>query len=289
MVFEGRYNLFGATVDDVAAYLPGASLADAATVRRTVMGGSEAGVLVVDSTEGFAAGDRVHAVVGGHDEVRRVDEVAEGGVLVMEVGFSGVPAVGGLVDNGPELIWRELVRAESFVVSKLPERYRRLLERVEGEIVVRCATAGQREAVLGLGVARNVRLYRNFEGMLEDLGRGAEMGGGSWSVEGQAVSFDPGLCEGDRVLASYDVSVERLCILQTLVVDLATYRVGRRLLGQFSKVSPEWLLSFRERGEEVLEEIFSSGRGVAELDGLVLYEDWERRGGGLRCGRVVRG
>jgi len=288
MVYVARYGLFGAAVDDVMGYLLGAGFGDVATVRRTVGEGSTGSLVVVDSTVGLCGGDRVHAVVGGHDETGVIDEVVSATSFSVTPGFSDGPAAGSLVDNGPEFVWRELVRAESFVVSKLPERYRGLIDRVVGEVVVGCAEEGQSTAVLGLTPAGTVRLYRNVEGLVEDLGPDDEMAGG-WSLEGRTITFSPGLTRGERVLASYEVTELELPVLGTLLMDLATYRVGRKLVGMFERATPEWLVSFRDRGEGTLEEIFSRGRGIPELDGLRLWEDWERPGGGVRCGVVERG
>jgi len=287
-MFEAKYNLFGASADDVLGYLPGVAFADVATVRRELQEGSTAGTIVVDSTVGLQAGDHVHAPIGDHDETRVIDEIVSGTSFSVTAEFSQAPDAGETVDNGPERTRRELVRAESFVVSKLPERYRKLISRVEGEVIVASAQEGQESAELGLATASNVKLYKNFTGMLDELGPLYELDDSEWSREGQSITFDPALVEGDRVLASYDVTVGAVRILQTLLVDLATFRIGRGLVGQFDRVTPEWLLSFRDRGEKILEEIFSAGRGVDELDTLKLYEDWERPGAGIRCGVVEK-
>lgn len=285
-MFEAKYDVFGASTDDVLANLPRAGYGDVATIRREVQDGSTQTTIVVDSTVGLLAGDRVHAPIADHGEVREIDQITSGTTFSVTEAFSAVPEAGTLVDDGPECIRRELVRAESFVVSKLPERYRKLLGRVDGEIIVRRAEGGQDSALLGLATASSVKLYKNFTGILNELGPENELPAGLWTREGQTITFDPALIEGDRVMASYDVAVGAIGILQTLVVDLATFRVGRRLVGQFEQVTPEWLLSFRDRGEETIEEIFSSARGVSELDELDLYEDWERGGRGVRSGVV---
>jgi len=288
-MFEARYGLFGAVPDDVLACLPHAGYADVATVLREAQGGCSAGELVVDSTAGLGQGDWLHVAFPGHDEVRVVDEVVSSSVVTVTEDFSAVPPAGCVVDNGPEFVRRELVRAEGFVVSKLPDRYRGLLRRVEGEVIVRRASDGQDAAVLGLTPSGGVRLYLNFEGMLSELEPGDELDEARWSVDGRTLSFEPGLREGDRVLASYDVGVCSGGILQSLVVDLAVFRVGRRLVGVSDRVTAEWLMLFRDRGERVVEQIFSSGCGVPELDDLVLWEDWVRSRGGIRSGVVELG
>jgi len=288
-MFEARYGLFGAAPGDVLGNVPHAGYGDVATVVREVQGGSTELVVVLDSSAGLAAGDWVHVAFAGYDEVRVVQEVTSATSVTVTEGFTSVPPAGSVLDNGPECVRRELVRAEGFVVSKLPERYRRLLRRVDGEVIVRYADAGQGSALLGLPPSGEVRLYLNFEGMLSELRGADEMDAATWSRDGQTITFDPVLAEGDRVLASYDVSIGEVRVLQTLVVDLATFRVGRRLVGVSERVTPEWLETFRERGERTVEEIFSSGCGVAELDDLVLWEDWERSGGGVRCGVIDRG
>jgi len=288
MMFEAKYNLFGASVDDVLGYLPGAGFRDVATVRRQIQQDSTDTTIIVDSTVGLQSGDYVHAPISEHDEVREIDEIVSATSFSVTQAFSEAPDAGDTVDNGPECIRRELVRAESFVTSKLPERCRKLVDRVEGEVIVDSAEEAQDSAALGLATASNVKLYKNFAGMLNELGPEDELADTAWSLDGQDVTFDPALVEGDRVLASYDVTIATICILRTLLTDLATFRVGRSLIAQFDRVTPEWLLSFRDRGEKTLEEIFSTGRGIGELDALRLYEDWERPGRGIRCGVVEK-
>ncbi|HUW30990.1 MAG TPA: hypothetical protein VM223_05205 [Planctomycetota bacterium] len=282
------HSLFGASHTDLIASLPAAGYADVASVRRTVAQGSTAQTIVVDSTVGLDPGDLVHVAIAGHDETREIDTIDSATAFTVTQAFSAVPLTGETVDNGPQVIQRELVRAESLVISKLPERYRRLIERVDGELIVRSAESGQTAATLGLPPAGTVKLYRNFTGMLEELPGAGELDAASWSRDGQAITFDPPLAEGDRILASYGVAIETITILQTILLDLATYRVGRMLFGQLQAVTPEWLLSFRERGEQVLDEIFTSGRGIAELDSLSLYEDWQRPNRGIISGIVER-
>jgi len=288
MMFEAKYNLFGASVDDVLGYLPGAGFSDVATVRRRIQQGSTSTTIIVDSTAGLQAGDYVHAPISEHGEAREIEQIVSATSFSVTEAFSAAPDAGDFVDNGPECIRRELVRAESFVTSKLPERYRRLIDRVEGEVIVDSAQEGQDSATLGLATAGNVKLYKNFAGILNELGPEDELPDTAWSRDGQNITFDPALVEGDRVLASYDVAIGTVCILRTLLTDLATFRVGRSLVGQFDRVTPEWLLSFRDRGEKRLEEVFSTGRGIGEFDGLKLYEDWERPGHGVRCGVVEK-
>ena len=269
MMFEAKYNLFGASVDDVLGYLPGAGFRDVATVRRQIQQDSTDTTIIVDSTVGLQSGDYVHAPISEHDEVREIDEIVSATSFSVTQAFSEAPDAGDTVDNGPECIRRELVRAE-------------------GEVIVDSAEEAQDSAALGLATASNVKLYKNFAGMLNELGPEDELADTAWSLDGQDVTFDPALVEGDRVLASYDVTIATICILRTLLTDLATFRVGRSLIAQFDRVTPEWLLSFRDRGEKTLEEIFSTGRGIGELDALRLYEDWERPGRGIRCGVVEK-
>jgi len=283
-----QFSLFGASSSDLLASLPAAGYGDVASVRRTAAQGSTAETIVVDSTVGLEPGDLIHVRIAEHDETREIETIDSATEFTVAEAFSAAPATGELVDNGPQVIQRELVRAESLVISKLPERYRRLVERVDGELIVRNAEPGQASASLGLPPAATVKLYRNFAGMLEDLPLAGELDASAWSLDEQAVTFDPPLAEGDRILASYDVAIGPVTILQTVLLDLATYRVGRMLFGQLDAVTPEWLNSFRDRAEQVIDEIASSGRGIAELDSLSLYEDWQRPNRGIISGVVER-
>jgi len=283
-----RFSLFGASHADVLSFLPAAGYGDVASVRRTVAQGSTAETIVVDSTVGLDAGDLIHVRIAEHDETREIETIDSATELTVAEAFSAAPAAGELLDNGPQIVHRELIRAESLVISKLPERYRRIIERVEGELIVRTAEPGQTAASLGLPPAGSVTLYRNFTGMLEDLPLADELDPSAWSLDEQAVTFDPPLTEGDRILASYDVAIGPVTILQTVLLDLAAFRVGRMLFGQLDAATPEWLDSFRDRAEQTLDQIASTGRGIPELDSLSLYEDWQRPNRGIVAGVVER-
>ena len=177
--------------------------------------------------------------------------------------------------------------AETRVEAALPERYRRLLSRVEGEVVVRAATEGQLSAAIGLPVASDLVLYADYAGPYADRAAADAMDGSAYELdeEGEMVAFSPALGEGTRIVADYDTTVSSgVRVLAELVAALAAAALARRAC--YGR--PEWLDAIVGDADARLAVIAHGARGIPELDAIVLYEDWERRTRGIAVGSLER-
>jgi len=96
-----------------------------------------------------------------------------------------------------------LCDAESRVESILPDRYRKLLTRVEGEVLVFCACEGQLSEGVSLPAASNMVLFANLSGLYADRRVADEMDSSAWTLDehGEIVTFSPGLAWGTRIVA----------------------------------------------------------------------------------------
>jgi hypothetical protein len=177
--------------------------------------------------------------------------------------------------------------AEARVEAALPEHYRRLLRRVEGEVIVAAATEGQLSAAIGLPAASSLVLYADLAGPYADRTAADAMDPSSYELngDGDVVTFSPALTEGTRVVADYDTTLaDGVRVLAELVVVLAAASLARRACyGQ-----PEWLDAMVGDGDARLTAVAHGVLGLPELDALTLYEDWERRAAGLAIGSLER-
>ena len=78
-----------------------------------------------------------------------------------------------------------LADAETRVEAALPERVRRLLRRVEGEVLVAAATEGQLSAAVGLPAASNLVLYADFAGPYADRTAADAMDASAYELDGE--------------------------------------------------------------------------------------------------------
>ncbi|NQT86939.1 hypothetical protein HQ560_09255, partial [bacterium] len=162
---------FGATVADVVRRLPGALASDFAHRTVPVRPGSSASMLLLDSTEGLAAGDLVHVNTGAfpaEGETREIASITSEIQLNLSTALSTAPVSGDAINDGPTVIQAALVGASALVEASLSERYRRLLSRVEGEVIVGEAESGQTTATLGLAEASTLVLYEDYAGCYAD-------------------------------------------------------------------------------------------------------------------------
>ena len=94
----------------------------------------------------------------------------------------------------PVMIDAALCDAESHVEAFLPDRYRKLLSRVEGEVLVFCACEGQLSEGVSLPAASNMVLFANLSGLYADRRVADEMDSSAWTLDehGEIVTFSPG-------------------------------------------------------------------------------------------------
>lgn len=188
----------------------------------------------------------------------------------------------------PSLIEAALADAEARVEAALPERYRRLLRRVEGEIIVPAAAEGQLTAAVGLPQASGLALYADYAGPYPDRTIADAMDPAAYRLDdsGEFVVFDPGLRAGTRVVADYGTSLSGGSrSLAELVSALAAAALAR--VAGYGR--PEWVESLARDAADRLDALADGRIGVPDLDALRLYDDWERAPRGIRVGQLVRG
>ncbi|MFP4058713.1 MAG: hypothetical protein ACLF0G_17740 [Candidatus Brocadiia bacterium] len=284
------YDFFGATPDDVLRRLPGAVAADLARRAVAVRPGSSPDVVQLDTTEGLAAGDLVNVHTGAfppQGESRAVASVDSPTQLTLAEPFSQAPLSGDVVNDGPSVLRAALAGAEACIEAALPDRYRRLLRRVEGELLVDRATAGQLAAALALRQATGLVLYADYAGPYADRGPDDAMEPSRYALEpdGQTVVFSPALAEGTRVLADYEHDLaDGVEVLADLAAELAAARLARFVLGH----QPRWVEALAAQAEGRLAALAEGRAGVPELDAVRLVEDWERAAGTIRAGTLRR-
>ncbi|HUT35046.1 MAG TPA: hypothetical protein VNE39_16265 [Planctomycetota bacterium] len=177
--------------------------------------------------------------------------------------------------------------AEARIEAALPDRYRRLLSCVEGDVIVRAATEGQAEAAIGLPAAAHLVLYADLACPYPDRSAADEMDPSAYTLDeaGEKVAFSPPLSRGTRVVADYETTLANgLCILADMLAVVATADLMQaHCHGQSDKVEA----ALRNAAER-LAALADGSLGVPELDKLTLYDDWERAPRGVRCGHLVR-
>ena len=194
---------------------------------------------------------------------------------------------GDLSHAGASLVEAALADAEARVEAALPDRYRRLLRRVEGEVIVPAASVGQLSAAIGLPAASNLVLYADYVGPYADRSPADAMAPSTYALDegGEIVTFSPALAEGTRILADYDTTLAGGCrVLADLVATLAAAQLARTA----GYGRPEWVEGLAREAAERLAALAEGRIGVPELDALRLAEDWERAAGGIRLGYLER-
>jgi len=180
-----------------------------------------------------------------------------------------------------------LTDAEIRVEAALPARYRRLLCRVEGEVIVPAAAAGQASADLALPAASALTLYADFAGPYADRAAADAMDASAYELneDGDAVAFAPALVEGTRVVADYDTTLaDGIGVLADLVATVAAAALARRV----ACGPPPWAEALAAEADARLAALADGRAAVPELDAIRLYDDWERLPGGTRVGRLER-
>jgi hypothetical protein len=285
-----RYSHFGAGIGDVLRRLPGALAADFALRFASVGTGSTESVLILDSTVGLAPGDAVN--VTGQDgdptgETRVVHSVDSPTQVTLEDPLSAAPVSGDMVNSGPSTILAALDDAQARVEAHLPDRYRRMLTRVEGELIVPQAEPSQSQATLALGPATTLVLYDNYRGQYADRSPDDAMGTSTYSLDadGVTVHFSPPLAAGARIAADYEHELtDGVGVLADLVAELAAARLARFVLGH----QPDFVQALLAEADQRLDALAAGRTAVPELDAVRLYEDWEHRPGGIRAGALDR-
>lgn len=187
----------------------------------------------------------------------------------------------------PSLVEAAMEDAEARIEAAMPERYRRLLSRVEGEVIVQHAASGQLTAPIGLPAASNLALYANLRGPYPDRSAAFAMPEDAYQLNetGEYAVFSPGLRAGTRVVADYDTSLAGgIRVLAELLAELAAADLARVAVRGASQEVAARLAAAESR----LDALAAGRLGIPELDALRLYDDTERSPRGLRCGELLR-
>ncbi len=177
--------------------------------------------------------------------------------------------------------------AEARIEAALPDRLRRLLSRVEGEVIVLAASDGQAEAPLGLPAASGLALYADLACPYPDRTPADAMPASAYTLDdaGEKVTFSPPLSLGTRVVADYTTS---LAAGVRVLADLLAYLAAADLARSHVRGQPEAVQAMLAGAEARLAALAEGDLAVPELDALTLYDDWERAPRGIRAGELVR-
>ena len=194
---------------------------------------------------------------------------------------------GDLAHTGHAAVEAAMDDAETRVEAALPDRYRRLLSRVDGEVIVAEATEGQLSAAIGLPAASGLTLYADFAGPYADRAAADAMDASAYGldVDGEIVTFSPALAEGTRVVADYGTTLaDGIRVLAETVTALAAAAVALRA----SYGRPEWADGLTATADARLAALADGRIAVPELDALTLYDDWQATPIGVRVGHLER-
>jgi len=194
---------------------------------------------------------------------------------------------GDLAGTSHSAVEAAMTDAETRVEAALPDRYRRLLSRVEGEVAVAEATEGQLSAALALPAASNLVLYADYTGLYADRRGDDAMDDSAYALgeEGDTVTFSPALGEGTRIVADYDTTLaDGVPVLASLVAVLAAATLARRAC--YGR--PEWAESLAAEADARLAALADGRSAVPTFDAIALYEDRQRGARGVSVGSLER-
>lgn len=194
---------------------------------------------------------------------------------------------GDLAHTGHATVEAAMDDAETRVEAALPDRYRRLLSRVDGEVIIAEATEGQLSAAIGLPAASGLTAYADYTGPYADRTAADAMDDSAYDldVDGEIVTFSPALGEGTRVVADYGTTLaDGIRVLAEAVAALAAAAIAQRAC--YGR--PEWAGGLAADADARLAALADGRIAIPELDALTLYEDWETRPAGIRIGHLER-
>ena len=194
---------------------------------------------------------------------------------------------GDLASTSHSVVEAAMTDAETRVEAALPDRRRRLLSRVEGEVIVGAATEGQLSAAVALPVASSLVLYADYTGPYADRSAADAMDDSAYELDedGEIVAFSPALAEGTRIVADYDTTLaDGVRVLAELVAVLAAASLARRAC--YGR--PEWAAALTADADARLAALTDGRTGIPELDAIRLYDDWDRSATGVRVGHLER-
>lgn len=246
--------------------------------------------------------------IAAADVYARLNPLAEAGLFVVGAGSGEIAS---------SLVEDTIAQHDEMVLSVLPEKYRRMARKVEGETVVEYATAGQSSFTCGLVpvTAGTLFLYVDWgTGGVGTGGSGQGAGGRDW------YQFDPGrdvpyahrtpadalgstaytltpstgsvaltdpLAEGQKIYADYEHTAMTGCkFLRKIALDLIAADLTKRLPSVTVEV---WNSADRDEAtaKALLLQIVEGNAGIDTFDNLKLVADYETRA--ERSGRKLSG
>ena len=206
-------------------------------------------------------------------------------------------------------------RAVSEVKSLIPEKYRRLLSKIEGEVIVQHAAHHQSTATLTFDTsnANTVRLWRNYNGPFSEryrtngLFQAADVSSGYATSADYTIDSSNGtttitfqisgdvantLERNDMIIADYYHSLPTAPkILQQLAMEKLAQDLFRRGYSSLNNNIPQQIKDTKDEFFSPLLTLLHEGKiGVDEFDNIHLYEETrDSIKSGLRMVEVLRG
>ena len=141
-----------------------------------------------------------------------------------------------------------LAEQEAYVDSRVPPKYYRLFDHIDGEIVIGApgARGTETQVQLSLYPCSNVVLYINYGGVWDERTWDNSVDESLYEVDEETglVTFETGfLKRNDRLVATYDhAGMGRCLLLRKIILDLAAAEVFRQYnpANQTPQIQQEW-------------------------------------------------
>ena len=187
----------------------------------------------------------------------------------------------------------------SDVKSAIPEKHRRLMYRVDGEILVADATAGQTTATLAIFPDSDARIwpYKNYNAQIyhqRKIEEALTLTAGFTVVTSTGVlTFVSPLAKGDRVFVDYTHSLPTTPPnLKFIALDLLTALVAESSRSRVDSNTMALIERKEKRAKEKLELLREGKMGIdlfEKINLIVETSEPEAIAGGVFSGRVIRG
>jgi hypothetical protein len=174
-----------------------------------------------------------------------------------------------------------ILRAEDKVKTNLDPKYRRLLSRVDGEIVCKYSISGQTTVQTSFYPISNLKVYVNYsESSLSWAARNPSLEANASNYPYTAdtttglITFTAALPEGSRVFVEYShTGSSRLKYLRDIAETLAAVEISRRFAYFRTADGFNRFLDWETLADKDLAKLRFRDVGVPELDDLDLIED----------------
>lgn len=200
------------------------------------------------------------------------------------------------------IIDAELKSQEARVSSSVPEKWRRMYDRIEGLVAVRYATAGATQITLPLTPTGDIQVFVNYPGNFGDgmkpfpsldgslkpyAARTAANALTGWTVAGAVITLPAPLAEGDHVIVDFNHdSMEQCYELRMCILELAAAEMLRGFPTMSENVTDK-ISGWEMNAQLFLKRMWNSENGyrtgIQFFDKLKLVQELETRiAGGVR-------